>query len=107
MEKRINEGVTFFVTPSINRFVALYDGLAYWFVMKDHYLYQVTTEQEFYRYNGDSSVPDKLRYTPTQTGFVSLRGLMAKRRYFVTHPVNKEGMERTGVELVRQKYNEM
>ena len=103
----INEGLTFFVTPSVNRFVVLYDGLAYWFKMKDQYLYQVTTEREFYEYNGDSEVPEKFRYSPTQTGFVSLRGLMSKRRYYVTHPVNADGREREGVELIRQKYNEM
>ncbi|MGN0089591.1 MAG: hypothetical protein ACI36Z_01360 [Alloprevotella sp.] len=107
MATTINEGLTFFVTPSINRFVALHEGLAYWFKTKDQYLYKVSTEREFYEYNGDSEVPDKLRYTPTQTGFVSLRGLMAKRRYYVTHPVNAEGKERTGVELVKQKYHEM
>ena len=107
MEARINEGVTFFVTPSVNRFVALYEGLAYWFIMKDQYLYQVTTEREFYEYNGDPDLPNKLRYTPTQTGFLSLRGLMGKRRYFVTHPIAKDGTERKGVDLVREKYAEM
>lgn len=95
------------MTPSINRFIALYDGLAYWFMMKDQYLYQVTTEREFYEYNGNPDVPEKFRYTPTQTGFVSLRGLMGKRRYFMTHPVNKEGLERKGVELLKQMYNEI
>ena len=89
-----------------NRFVALYEGMAYWFMMKDQYLFQVTTEREFFEYIGSEETPDKLRYTPTNTGFLSLKGLLGKRRYFVTHPINKEGNERKGVDLIRQAYGE-
>lgn len=101
-----NEGLMFYVTPNLNRFVALYEGLAYWFMMKDQYLFQVTTEKDFFKYISDDDTPDKMRYTPTNTGFVSLKGLLTKRRYFVTHPVNKEGQERRGIDLLRQAYGE-
>ena len=101
-----NEGLMFYVTPNFTRFVALYDGLAYWFMMKDQYLFQVTTEREFFEYIGSEETPDKMRYTPTNTGFLSQKGLRTKRRYFVTHPVNKEGDERRGVDLIRQAYGE-
>lgn len=101
-----NEGMMFYVTPNFTRFVALFDGLAYWFMMKDQYLFQVTTEREFFEYIGSEDIPDKMRYTPTNTGFVSQKGLRNKRRYFMTHPVNKEGNERKGVDLIRQAYGE-
>lgn len=96
----------FYITPHLSRFVALHEGLAYWFMMKDQYLFLVTTEREFFEYIGNPDTPEKLRYTPTNTGFVSLKGLLTKRRYFVTHPLNKEGQERKGVDLIRKVFGE-
>lgn len=101
-----NDGIMFYIIPNLTRFVALYDGIAYWFMMKDQYLFNVSTEQEFFAYIGNPDTPEKMRFTPTNTGFVSRRGLMAKARYYAAHPVNKEGQERNGIDLLRETYGE-
>ena len=37
-----------YVTGKLDKFVMLADGLAYWFKMKDQYLYRVTPSQVFF-----------------------------------------------------------
>lgn len=88
-----------FVAGKFDKFVVTYNGLAYWFKMKDQYLFRVSTEETFHQENNDLEI-EKLKCVPIDGSIVSLKTLLAKRRFFAEHPIDRSGRRRQGVELL-------
>lgn len=88
-----------YVSGKFDKFVVVYNGLAYWFKMKGQYLFRVSTEEDFQSENDNIKI-EKLRYTPIPGSIISLNVLFYKRKFFAEHPVDKEGKPRKGVELL-------
>lgn len=97
-----------YVTGTLGRFVVLYEGLAYWFEMKDQYLYKVTVEQEFFDYleENKEQIKEKFIYRLINGSILSPKLLIKKRRWYASHAVSKEGFKRIGVELIPE-YREL
>ena len=88
-----------YVTGKLDKFVMLSQGLAYWFKMKDQYLYRVTPSQVFFEENEAITVPIR-QYREVGVSILSTKSLIEKRKYFAQHPVDQAGRTRSGVELV-------
>lgn len=88
-----------FVSGKFDKFVVIYNGLAYWFKMKDQYLFRVSAEETFHQENNDLEI-EKLKCVPIDGSIVSLKTLLAKRRFFAEHPIDRSGRRRQGVELL-------
>lgn len=88
-----------FVTGKLDKFVMLADGLAYWFKMKDQYLYRVTPSQVFHEEAAQIMVPIR-QYKEVEVSFISMKTLIEKRTYYAQHPTDQAGRTRPGAELV-------
>lgn len=88
-----------YVTGKLDKFVMLAGGLAYWFKMKDQYLYRVTPSQVFFEEAEDISVPVR-QYRQVDVSIISMKILVEKRIFYANHPVDQAGRHRPGVELI-------
>lgn len=77
----------------------LSDGLAYWFKMKDQYLYRVTPSQVFFEEAQHITVPVR-QYRQVEVSIISMKTLVDKRTFYAQHPTDQAGRRRPGVELV-------
>ena len=88
-----------YVTGKLDKFVMLSDGLAYWFKMKDQYLYRVTPSQVFFEEAQQITVPVR-QYREVEVSIISMKTLVEKRTFFAQHPIDQAGRRRPGVELI-------
>ena len=88
-----------YVTGKLDKFVMLTDGLAYWFKMKDQYLYRVTPTQVFHEEAEQISVPVR-QYRRVEVSIISMKTLVEKRTYYAQHPTDQAGRLRPGIELI-------
>lgn len=94
-----------YVTGKLDKFVMVADGLAYWFKMKDQYLYRVTPSQVFHEESAQIAVPIR-QYREVEVSIISMKTLTDKRTFYAQHPVDAAGRPRPGIELIpeyRQK----
>lgn len=91
-----------YVTGNFDKFVVLYDGLAYWFKMKDQYLYCISTEEDFHKESADITIAVR-QYSEIKGSIVSLKRLLKMREFYVAHPVDNSGRHRLGIELLSRK----
>lgn len=96
MEKQINT----FVNTRFDKFVVVYNGLAYWFKMKGQYLYRVSEEETFHQENANLPEQGGHRFNLISGSIVPLKALLQKRRFFADHPIDRQGKKRQGVELL-------
>lgn len=94
-----------YVTGKLDKFVMIADGIAYWFKMKDQYLYRVTPSQTFHEEAGAITVPVR-QYCEVEVSFISMKTLVEKRTFYAQHPVDAAGRPRPGVELVPEYQQE-
>lgn len=91
-----------YINGRLDRFTILYEGLAYWFEMKDQYLYKVTLEDEFkqfwYDHRGD--LHPKFVFRHLNGSIFTPKKLVVTRRWYFATGVNKEGYKRIGLELL-------
>ena len=87
-----------FVSAHFDKFVVLYGGLAHWFKTKGQYLYRVSTEQQFHQEAALITSPARV-FKAIPGSVVTERVLLAKRAYFASHPINKQGQQRPGAHL--------
>lgn len=88
-----------YLHPRYDKFVTIYNGLAYYFKMRDQYLFRVAPEAVFFQEN-QAVLDDRFRYYPIPGSIVSIRTLLLKRKIFATYPINRAGYQRPGVELL-------
>lgn len=88
-----------YVTGKLDKFVMLADGLAYWFKMKDQYLYRVTPSQVFFEEAEKITVPVR-QYREVEVSIISMKTLVEKRIFYAQHPTDQAGRRRAGVELI-------
>ena len=88
-----------YVTGKLDKFVMLADGLAYWFKMKDQYLYRVTPSQVFHEEAQQITVPIR-QYREVEVSIISMKTLVEKRIFYAQHPVDQAGRRRLGIELI-------
>jgi hypothetical protein len=94
-----------YLHPHYDKFVTVYNGLAHYFKMRDQYLFRVATEADFLAENAEVT-DDRFRYFYIPGSIVSIRTLLLKRRQFSLYPINRQGYQRPGVELLPE-YHEM
>ena len=88
-----------YVTGKLDKFVMLADGLAYWFKMKDQYLYRVTPSQVFHEEASRITVPVR-QYRQVEVSIISMKTLVDKRTFYAKYPTDQSGRIRPGVELI-------
>lgn len=88
-----------YVTGKLDKFVMLADGLAYWFKMKDQYLYRVTPSQVFFEESAQITVPVR-QYREVEVSIISMKTLVEKRTFYAQHPTDQAGRRRAGIELI-------
>lgn len=97
--RSMNKPSTTYVTGKLDKFVMLADGIAYWFKMKDQYLYRVTPAQTFHEEAAAITVPVR-QYREVEVSFISMKTLVEKRTFYAQHPVDAAGRPRQGIELI-------
>lgn len=88
-----------YVTGKLDKFVMIAEGLAYWFKMKDQYLYRVTPAQVFHEEAAQIKVPVR-QYRQVEVSIISMKTLCEKRKFYAQHPTDQAGRTRQGVELL-------
>jgi hypothetical protein len=92
-----------YLHPHYDKFVAVYNGLAHYFKMRDQYLFRVAPESDFLAEN-EAVTDDRYRYFYIPGSIVSIRTLLLKRKQFATFPVTLQGTPRPGVKLLPEYY---
>lgn len=91
-----------YVTAKLDKFVVLAYGLAFWFKMKDQYLYRITPMQVFLEEASQITVPVR-QYRKVEVSIISMKTLRTKSIFYAQHPVDSQGRPRPGVELLAEE----
>ena len=97
-----NKETRTYVTGKFDKFVVVYNGLAYWFKMKDQYLYRVSTEEDFHQESENITIEIR-KYTQIPGSIISLNILLRKIEYYAAHPIDIKGNQRQGIELLKKE----